>query len=394
MKYTEMIAGALEGIWVNKLRSALTMLGMIIGVMAVIVIVTLGQSLNKQVAQAVEGMGANSFTLVAAANDNGQKGKLTMEDCKLLKSSMDSVDFVVPVKALAYPAALETTRKKETSMLIGTSSDYLKVDQTGFNQGRFFSEAENQMARRVVVISQTVANDLFGPGNEAVGRTLRINSLSFQVCGVTKPVASFLGQQLSTTFIPVKTLLEISDDQEIQEAIVRVKKGDQLKAATVQSVSILEMRHAVKKGYKAQTNEQMMEQFSSILTIITSVFGALAGIALLVGGIGIMNIMLVTVTERTREIGLRMAIGAQRSDILVQFLVESATIAALGGGIGSLLGIGIGAVISSVLKMPVVISFGTMLFAFCFSSGIGILFGLYPANRAAKLDPINALRYE
>ena len=394
MKFTEMIAGALEGIWVNKLRSVLTMLGMIIGVMAVIVIVTLGQSLNKQVAQAVEGMGANSFTLEPAANDNGQKGKLTLEDCKLLKSSMDSVDFVVPVKYLTYPAALETTRKKETSLLIGTSSDYLKVDQTGLSQGRFFSEAENQMARKVVVINQTVADDLFGPGNEAVGRTLRINSLSFQVCGVTKPAAALLGSQRSNTFIPIKTLLEISDDQEIQQAIVRVKKGDQLKAATVQSVSILEMRHAVKKGYQAQTNEQMMEQFSSILTIITSVFGALAGIALLVGGIGIMNIMLVSVTERTREIGLRMAIGAQRRDILIQFLVESATIAALGGGIGSLLGIGIGAVISLVLKIPVVISFGTILFAFCFSSGIGIIFGLYPANRAAKLDPIDALRYE
>ncbi|ODA42918.1 ABC transporter permease [Desulfosporosinus sp. BG] len=394
MKFTEMIAGALEGIWVNKLRSVLTMLGMIIGVMAVIVIVTLGQSLNKQVAQAVEGMGANSFTLVPEANDNGQKGKLTLEDCKLLKSSMDSVDFVVPVKYLNYLAAIETIRKKETTLLIGTSSDYLKVDQTGLSQGRFFSEAENQMARRVVVINQTVADDLFGPGNEAVGRTLRINSLAFQVCGVTKPVASLLGAQRSNTFIPIKTLLDISDDQEIQQAIVRVKKGDQLKAATVQSVSILEMRHAVKKGYQAQTNEQMMEQFSSILTIITSVFGALAGIALLVGGIGIMNIMLVSVTERTREIGLRMAIGAQRSDILIQFLVESATIAALGGGIGSLLGIGIGAVISWILKMPIVISFGTILFAFCFSSGIGIIFGLYPANRAAKLDPIDALRYE
>ncbi|MEA4900033.1 ABC transporter permease [Desulfitobacterium sp.] len=394
MKITEMIGGALEGIRVNKLRSTLTMLGMIIGVMAVIVIVTLGQSLNKQVSQTVEGMGANSFALMPIANDNGQIGKLTLDDCNLLKNSVDSIDFVIPVKYLPYPSSLQTIRKKEPSMLIGTNSDYPKVDQAGFSQGRFFSESENQMARRVAVISQTVADDLFGPGSVAVGRTLRINNISFQVCGVTKPVASFLGSQQSQTFIPINTLLEISDYQEIQKAMVRVKKSDQLKAATVQSVSILEMRHAAKKGYKAQTNEQMMEQFSSILTIITSVFGALAGIALLVGGIGIMNIMLVSVVERTREIGLRMAIGARRSDILIQFLVESATISAIGGGIGTLLGIGIGAIISTVLKMPVVISLGTILFAFCFSSGIGILFGLYPANRAAKLDPIDALRYE
>ncbi|MHB8124992.1 MAG: ABC transporter permease [Desulfitobacteriaceae bacterium] len=394
MKFKEMIAMALEGIWVNKMRSALTMLGIIIGVMAVIIIVTLGQSLNKKVSQEVEGMGANSFTMVPVANDNGQKGKLTMEDCKLLKDSIDSIDFVVPIKYIPYPAALETTRKKETSTLIGTSPDYMKVDQTGFSQGRFFSEAENQMGRRVVVISQTVADDLFGPGSEAVGKTLRINRIPFQVCGVTKPKAAMLGMQQSNSFIPLKTLLEMADDQEIQSALVRVKSGDQLKAATAQSVSVLEIRHAVKKGFKAQTNEQMMEQFSSILTIITSVFGAIAGIALLVGGIGIMNIMLVSVTERTREIGLRVAIGARRRDILVQFLVESATIAALGGGIGMLLGIGIGAIISQILKMPVIISFGIILLTLGFSSAIGIIFGLYPANRAAKLDPIDALRYE
>jgi ABC-type antimicrobial peptide transport system, permease component len=394
MKFQEMIAMALEGIWVNKMRSALTMLGMIIGVMFVIIIITLGQSLNKQVSQAVEGMGANSFTLVPVANDNGQKGKLTVEDCKLLKDSIDSIDFVVPIKYLSYPAALETIRKKETSYLIGTSPDYIKGNQTGFSQGRFFSEAENQMGRRVVVISQTVADDLFGQGSEAVGKTLRINGIPFQVCGVTKPQAAILGMQHSRSFIPLKTLLEMSDDREIQQAEVRVKSGDQLKAATTQSVRFLEIRHAVKKGFMTQTNEQMLEQFSSILTIVTSVFGALAGIALLVGGIGIMNIMLVSVTERTREIGLRVAIGARRRDILVQFLVESATIAALGGVIGMLFGIGIGAIISMIFKMPVVISIGTILLTFGFSSAIGIIFGLYPANRAAKLDPIDALRYE
>lgn len=394
MKFKEMLAVALEGIWVNKLRSALTMLGMIIGVMVVIIIVTLGQSLNKQVSQAVEGMGANSFTLVPVPNDSGQIGKLTLEDCKLLQDSVNGIEFVVPIKYLPYAAALETARKKETSMLFGTSPDYMKVEQIVFSQGRFFSAAENQMGRRVAVINQTTADNLFGPGREAVGKTVHINRVPFQVCGVTKPGAAFLGMQQSTTFIPVKTMLEMDGSQEIQQAMARVKSEDQLKAATLQSVNILEKRHAVKKGFLAQTNEQALEQFSSILTVITSVFGALAGIALLVGGIGIMNIMLVSITERTREIGLRMAIGARRQDILVQFLVESATISVLGGVVGMVLGIGIGAMICLLLSMPVIFSPGTILFAFGFSAAIGIIFGLYPANRAAKLDPIDALRYE
>jgi len=394
MKFKEMIAVALEGIWVNKLRSALTMLGMIIGVMFVIIIVTMGQSVNKLVSQEVEGMGANSFTLVPVSNDNGQRGKLTLDDCKLLKDSMDSIEFVVPLKVLSNTAAFETARKKKTNMLIGTSPDYLKVSQLGFAQGRFFNEAENQMGRRVVVIDQNLADELFGSGNTAVGKTLRINRIPFQVCGVTKPEAAVMGMQQTFTCIPIQTLMEMDDNQEVQQALVRVKSNEQLKAATKQSVGILELRHAVKKGYQAQTNEQMMEQFSSILTIMTSVFGALAGIALLVGGIGIMNIMLVSVTERTREIGVRVALGARRRDILMQFLVESATISALGGSIGMLLGVGIGAIISLVLKTPIIVSFGTMLVAFSFSSAIGIIFGLYPANRAAKLDPIDALRYE
>ena len=394
MKFKEMITIALEGIWVNKLRSALTMLGMIIGVMFVIIIVTMGQSVNKLVSQEVEGLGANSFTLVPVDNDNGQTGKLTLDDCKLLKDSMDSIEFVVPLKVLSNTAAFETTRKKKSNMLIGTSPDYMKVSQLGFAQGRFFNEAENQMGRRVVVIDQNLADELFGTGNTAVGKTLRINRIPFQVCGVTKPEAAVMGMQQTFTCIPIQTLMEMDDNQEVQQALVRVKSSEQLKAATKQSVGILELRHAVKKGYQAQTNEQMMEKFSTMLTVMTSVFGALAGIALLVGGIGIMNIMLVSVTERTREIGVRVALGARRRDILMQFLVESATISALGGSIGMLLGVGIGAIISLVLKTPIIVSFGTMLVAFSFSSAIGIIFGLYPANRAAKLDPIDALRYE
>lgn len=394
MKFTEMLLVALEGIWVNKLRSALTMLGMIIGVMVVIIIVTLGQSMNKAITQQVEGAGANSFTLMASANDNGQRGKLTLDDCTLLERSIDSIDFVVPIKYLTYSAALQTPRKKISATLIGTSSDVTKIQKISFNDGRFFNETENQIGRRVAVIDQDMANELFGSSSQAVGKTLQINRVSFAICGVTKPAGSLMGMQQSVAYIPLKTLMDMDGNQEIQQVIVRVKSKEQLKSATIQSVNLLEMRHSMKKAYMTQTNEQTMEMYSSILTVITSVFGALAGIALLVGGIGIMNIMLVSITERTREIGVRMAIGARRQDILLQFLVESATISVIGGIIGMILGIGIGAIISLVFKMPVIISVKTILLAFCFSAAIGMVFGLYPANRAAKLNPIDALRYE
>ena len=226
MKFREMIAVALEGIWVNKLRSGLTMLGMIIGVMFVIIIVTMGQSVNQQVAQEVEGLGANSFTLVPVTNDNGQTGKLTLDDCKLLKDSMDSIEFVVPIKVLSSTAAFETARKKKNSMLIGTSPDYLKISQVGFTQGRFFTDAENQMGRRVVVIDQTLADELFGTGNTAVGKTLRINGIPFQVSGVTKPAAAVMGIQQTFTCIPIQTLMEMDDNQDVQQALIRVKSKE------------------------------------------------------------------------------------------------------------------------------------------------------------------------
>lgn len=395
MKLKEMIMVALEGVWVNKMRSGLTMLGIIIGVMTVIIIVSLGQSLQLRTAAEVERLGANSFTLVSVPNDNGQRGKLTLEDCKFLKDSLDSIDFVVPMQSVYPPAVLETPRKKKSSTLIGTTPEYLKVSNLGLAQGRFFTAAENQMGRRVVVIDKTTADELFGPNTEAVGKTLNLNHIPFLICGVSKPEAPIMGMQQQYCYMPIKTMMDnFEDNDEVQQALIRVKDKEQLKAATSQSLKILEMRQGIKKGFQASTNEQLMEQINLILTAITSVFGALAGIALVVGGIGIMNIMLVSVTERTREIGVRMAVGARRRDILIQFLVESAVIAALGGSVGMLLGLGIGALIALALSMPVAVSLEVMLASFIFSAGIGIAFGIYPANRAAKLDPIDALRYE
>ncbi len=393
MKLKEMVMVALEGVWVNKLRSTLTMLGIIIGVLSVIIIVMLGLGLEQKTAQEGERMGANSFILAPKSNEDGEQGKITFEDCNYIKDSIESIELIVPFK-INYNAALVTPRKTTFAMLIGTSSDYLKVSSLGLAKGRFFTDAENQMGKRLVVIDTKMAEDLFGKGIEALDKHVRINQTTFEICGLSKPEPPIAGMQYSLVYVPVKAMLAMDPNEEIEQAIVRVKNAEQFKLATEQTLKILEIRQGVKGGFEAQSNEQMTKQWKDRIRLITGVFGALAGIALVVGGIGIMNIMLVSVTERTREIGIRVAVGARRKDILIQFLVESAVIATLGGICGMILGISGASLICMLLGMPVVFSTKVIIDAFLFSASIGIAFGIYPANRASKLNPIEALRYE
>ena len=393
MRLKEMVMVALEGVWVNKLRSTLTMLGIIIGVLSVIIIVMLGLGLEQKTAQEGKRMGVNSFILAPKINEDGEKGKITFEDCNYIKDSLESIELVVPFKT-NYHVAVVTPRKKTFIMLIGTSPDYLKVRSLGLAKGRFFTDAENQMGKRLVVIDTKMAEDLFGKGIEVLGKNVRINQIIFEICGLSKPETQIAGMQFSPIYVPVKAMLAMEANEEIEQAIVRVKNAEQFKLATDQIVKMLEMRQGVKGGFEAQSNEQMIKQWKDRIRLITGVFGALAGIALVVGGIGIMNIMLVSTTERTREIGIRVAVGARRKDILIQFLVESAVIAALGGICGMLLGIGGAAVICTLLGLPIVFSSKVIIDAFLFSAGIGIAFGIYPANQASKLNPIEALHYE
>lgn len=393
MKISEMIMVALEGVWVNRMRSILTMLGIIIGVMSVIIIVCLGQSLQVKGNQTVESLGANSFTVGPTTNDQGQTGRLTLDDCKFLKDSIDSIDFVVPIANPKTPFALQTPRKKEQCILLATTHDLLKCSNVSIVSGRFFNDAENSMGRRVAVIDRTTADDLYGTGSNPVGQTVQINGLPFTVCGLCKP-ESLMGIHQGYVYMPITTYLEIQNTNKLDVALFQVKSNELMTSATTRTKNLLALRQSLEDGFVISTNEQLKDQFNVILNAITAVFSALAGIALLVGGIGIMNIMMVSVTERTREIGVRMALGARRRDILLQFLIESLVISALGGLIGMLLGISIEAIIATLLEMPVVVSVYVILIAFLFSTGIGMIFGLYPANRAARQNPIDALRYE
>lgn len=236
-------------------------------------------------------------------------------------------------------------------VLVGTSQDYVKVSSLGLSQGRFFTEIENSTDRHVIMIDDKIAAALFGTGNQAAGKTVKLNSQPFLVVGVAKPEAPTMGMEFEYSYIPINAMLALDNTKELQQLLVRVYQKEQLQPTIRQTVKILEMRHDIEEGYQADTNEQLMKQINTILTMITSVVGALAGIALVVGGIGIMNIMLVSVTERTREIGIRIAVGARRRDILIQCLVESAVISVLGGIVGMILGIGIGALISVCLPV-------------------------------------------
>ena len=394
MKLQEMIMVALEGLWVNKMRSALTLLGIIIGVMVVILIVTLGLSFTQQTTEAALRMGVNSFIITSATNEDGEKGKLTLEECDFIKNSVKSIETIVPLRWPEDFPVIKTPRKKRTWITTGVGSDYPKTSSLEMVSGRFFNQVEDDMGRKVVVISDKMAEYMFGPGIDAVGKSININGIPFVVCGVSKPEDQVMGLKLTNNYVPVKTILKMEDSDEINRLTVRIKSTEPLQPAIDHIIKNLEMRQGVKKGFIVQTNKRLIEKSQQELALVTRVFGAIAGIALVVGGIGIMNIMLVSVTERTREIGIRASVGARRRDILLQFLVESAVITALGGAIGMLLGGGLGALICSLLEMPVIISYEVIVGAFIFSASIGIVFGFYPANRAAKMDPTKALRYE
>ncbi len=394
MKLKEMIMVALEGLWVNKMRSALTLLGIIIGVMVVILIVTLGLSFTQQTTEAALRMGVNSFIIIPVTNEDGQKGKLTLEDCDFIKDNVKSIETIVPTKWPKNFPVIKTPRNKRTWITTGVGSDYPKTSGLEIVSGRFFNQVEDNMGRKVVVISDMMAEYMFGPGIDAVGKSININGIPFAVCGVSKPEDQVMGLKLCNNYVPVKAMLKMEGSDEISQLTLRIEGTEPLQSNIDHIVKIMEMRQGVKKGFIVRTNEQLIEKSQQELAMVTGVFGAIAGIALVVGGIGIMNIMLFSVTERTREIGIRVSVGAKRRDILLQFLVESAVIAALGGAIGMLLGGALGALICSLVDMPIIVSYEVIVGAFIFSAGIGIVFGIYPANRAAKLDPIEALRYE
>lgn len=396
MNWLEMVSVALDGIWVNKLRSSLTVLGIIIGVASVILVLTLGKGGQSKIMNELESMGSNVFILYVNAPDGDyDRYKISPDECKIMRDSIDGIKALAPV-AMAS-TQVQSRRKKEGCTVVGTESDLANVIKVNMVKGRFINQNDDAAARKVIVINQKMSDDLFGVGGDALGQVLTVDQTPVMVCGIFKNESGMMeGAPRPVGYIPINLYLEMYPNSGIFELEGSAVSKDKVEKVAQKILKSIEIRHDVvgKKAYMVFNMEQELQSANNVMSIITMIISAIAGISLLVGGIGVMNIMLVSVTERTREIGTRMAIGAKRKDIMVQFLIEALVLSLLGGVIGVILGLGGGGLICLAVKIPFTVSIGTILLAFIFSSVVGIFFGLYPANRAAKLDPIEALRYE
>jgi putative ABC transport system permease protein len=405
---------ALRALVKNKLRASLTLLGVVIGIAAVTTMVSVGQSANELVMRQVQGLGTNVLIILPGSdrNSGGLQGTvvtLKADDSDAMPVECPDILYASPLVSAAGQTVVYGNANWKPRELFGVGSDYLLVRNWPLRTGRFFSQREIDLQSRVCVIGQTVVAKLFQTTNP-LDETLRIKNTPFQVIGVLEPRGADLvgNDQDNVVLLPHSTVLrrlQGSAFSHVHAIMASARSNQQIGDAQNQIRQLLLERHRIASGEPAdftiQTSTQIAGTLSIITNTITMMLSAIAGISLLVGGVGIMNIMLVSVTERTREIGIRMAMGARSKDILRQFLTEAVLLSSLGGIVGIALGIAASAGITTVIntispgaKWPVVISLPAAGIAMAFAAAVGIFFGYYPARQASRLDPIEALRYE
>ncbi|HEY9711299.1 MAG TPA: ABC transporter permease [Oculatellaceae cyanobacterium] len=387
----------------NKLRSSLTMLGIIIGNASVISMVGIGQGAQKLAAEQFESLGPNLLFIApgsqqARTTTVNLPKTLVLEDAKAIATQVPSVKEVAP---LINSRLLVTYRNRNTNTTIsGTTPEFLSVRSFNVAKGRFVTNLDLDRNNPVVILGPELANRLFG-NIDPIGQTVRIKNVSFQVIGVMETKGSSLGDnQDANAYIPLTTMANRLVGRtspyglELTFISVSAKDQDSISAAQFQIENLLRLRHKItdEDDFTVRTQKDILQIVGTITGALTILLAAIAGISLLVGGIGVMNIMLVSVTERTQEIGLRKALGAQERDILIQFLIEAVILSAAGGIVGTLLGISVIQLVSVVSPLKAGISPVAIILAVSVSGGIGLFFGVVPARRAAKLDPIVALR--
>ncbi len=402
MRYLELVQLAVSRLAAARLRAVLTMLGVIIGVGSIVALVSVAQGATSGITDRIQNLGTNLLTVQPGSSTSGfvRQGAgsattLTLADSQAIAALTDVAAVAPQVSTQAVVVAGD---KNTTTSIVGTTADYLAVRTYEIWQGAFLTDVANQESLRIAVLGSTTADDL-GLDESSVGSEILVGGIPFRVVGILQSKGSSgLGSQDDQVLVPIATAQRyFVSGTKVRSIAVSVASADQIPLTKARLTALLQERHGTNgtdDDFTISDQAQLLDTFSSVTGLLALLLGGIASISLIVGGIGIMNIMLVSVRERTREIGIRKAIGARGSDILLQFLVEALVLSLLGGLIGIVLGVAASAVIAAIAGWGFSFSLITVVVAVGFSLAVGVVFGVWPARQAARLDPITALRYE